>query len=130
MKTTKINFLTILIAAAMAGMTGCGNPESKKTEDSSPATATSTAEILGAGATFPYPLYSKMFDEYNKLTGVKVNYQSIGSGGGIKQLMSKTVDFGASDAFLSDDQLKQMSTAIIHIPICLGANVITYNLPG
>ena len=57
-------------------------------------------ELIGAGATFPYPLYSKMFDEYNKVNHVKVNYQSIGSGGGIKQLMSKTVDFGASDAFL------------------------------
>lgn len=87
-------------------------------------------EILGAGATFPYPLYSKMFDEYNKSTGVKVNYQSIGSGGGIKQLMSKTVDFGASDAFLSDDQMKESAAPIVHVPICLGADVITYNIPG
>src|ERR1035438_7529374 len=87
-------------------------------------------ELIGAGATFPYPLYSKMFDEYNKTTGVKVNYQSIGSGGGIKQLTSKTVDFGASDAFLSDDQLKAAPAAIVHVPTCLGADVITYNLPG
>ncbi len=87
-------------------------------------------EILGAGATFPYPLYSKMFDEYNKSTGIKVNYQSIGSGGGIKQLISKTVDFGASDAFLSDDQMKDAPAPIVHVPICLGADVVTYNLPG
>src|SRR6266853_1298525 len=87
-------------------------------------------EILGAGATFPYPLYSKMFDEYNKSTGVKVNYQSIGSGGGIKQLMSKTVDFGASDAFLSDEQMKDAASPVVHVPICLGAVVLTYNLPG
>ena len=86
-------------------------------------------EILGAGATFPYPYYSKLFDEYNKKTGIKVNYQSIGSGGGIKQLQAKTVDFGASDAPMSDDELKA-TAPIVHIPTCLGADVITYNLPG
>ncbi len=87
-------------------------------------------ELLGAGATFPYVLYSKMFDAYYKETGIKVNYQSIGSGGGIRQLKEKTVDFGASDAFLSDEQLKEYDSPVLHIPICLGAVVITYNLPG
>ena len=87
-------------------------------------------ELLGAGATFPYPLYSKMFDEYNKEKGVKINYQSIGSGGGIKQLQNKTVDFGASDAPMSDDEMKQMSSPVVHIPTCLGAVMITYNLAG
>ncbi|CUU08300.1 phosphate ABC transporter substrate-binding protein, PhoT family (TC 3.A.1.7.1) [Candidatus Thermokryptus mobilis] len=87
-------------------------------------------ELLGAGATFPYVLYSKMFDVYYKQTGVKVNYQSIGSGGGIRQLKEKTVDFGASDAFLSDEQLSEFDAPVLHIPICLGAVVITYNLPG
>ncbi len=87
-------------------------------------------ELLGAGATFPYVLYSKMFDVYHKQTGVKVNYQSIGSGGGIRQLKEKTVDFGASDAFLSDDQLKEYDSPVLHMPTCLGAVVITYNLPG
>ena len=87
-------------------------------------------EILGAGATFPFPYYSKLFDEYNKKTGVKVNYQSIGSGGGIKQLQAKTVDFGASDAPMSDDEMKASPGPIVHIPTCLGADVITYNLPG
>lgn len=87
-------------------------------------------EILGAGATFPYVLYSKMFDVYYKETGIKVNYQSIGSGGGIRQLKEKTVDFGASDAFLSDEQLKEYDSPVLHIPTCLGAVVITYNLLG
>ena len=87
-------------------------------------------ELLGAGATFPYPLYSKMFDEYNKEKGVKINYQSIGSGGGIKQLQNKTVDFGASDAPLNDEEMKQMPMPIVHIPTCLGAVMITYNLSG
>ncbi len=87
-------------------------------------------EITGAGASFPYPLYSKMFSEYNNNTGIKINYQSIGSGGGIRQLKAKTVDFAASDAFLSDEQLKEFEGPVLHIPTCLGAVVITYNLPG
>ncbi len=87
-------------------------------------------ELLGAGATFPYPLYSKMFDVYNKSFDVRVNYQSIGSGGGIRQLMAKTVDFGATDAFISDEDLKKAPAVIQHIPICLGAVVVTYNMPG
>jgi phosphate transport system substrate-binding protein len=87
-------------------------------------------ELVGAGATFPFPLYSKMFDEYGKEYGVKVNYQAIGSGGGIQQLQSKTVDFGASDAFLSDEAMKAFPAPILHIPMVAGAVVMTYNLPG
>jgi phosphate transport system substrate-binding protein len=87
-------------------------------------------ELTGAGATFPYPLYSKMFSEYNTKTGIKVNYQSIGSGGGIKQLFGKTVDFGASDAFLNDKEMQDAGAPVVHIPTCLGAVVITYNIPG
>ncbi len=87
-------------------------------------------ELLGAGATFPYPLYSKMFDVYYKQYGVKINYQSIGSGGGIRQLESKTVDFGATDAFMNREKLIDAPAEIVHIPLCLGAVVITYNLPG
>jgi phosphate transport system substrate-binding protein len=87
-------------------------------------------ELLGAGATFPYPLYSKMFHEYWQLTGVKVNYQAIGSGGGIRQLMNMTVDFGGSDAFMSDGELAKAPAKILHIPTCLGAVILTYNVPG
>lgn len=86
-------------------------------------------ELTGAGATFPYPLYSKMFNEYYKQFGVKINYQAIGSGGGIRQIRAKTVDFGASDAFLSDEEMGKFSHPVVHIPICAGAVVITYNLP-
>jgi len=85
-------------------------------------------ELLGAGATFPYPLYSKMFDSYYKVYGVKINYQAIGSGGGIRQLINKTVDFGGTDAFMSDEKLKELPR-IIHIPTCLGAVSVTYKLP-
>src|ERR1700733_14156487 len=73
--------------------------------------------ILGAGSTFVYPLFSKMFSEYNKQTGVQVNYQSIGSGGGILQLTNKTVDFGQSDAPLKDDQAAKMGVPVLHIPM-------------
>ncbi len=87
-------------------------------------------ELVGAGATFPYPLYSKMFSVYGQEYGVKVNYQSIGSGGGIQQLKSRTVDFGASDAFQNDEALKTFPAAVLHIPVVAGAVVVTYNLPG
>lgn len=87
-------------------------------------------ELLGAGATFPFPLYSKMFSEYNKKFGVKVNYQSIGSGGGIRQLKNMTVDFGASDAFLSKEESKDIPGMVLHVPTCLGAVALGYNVPG
>ena len=87
-------------------------------------------ELLGAGATFPYPLYSKMFDVYHKKFGLRINYQSIGSGGGQRQLLSETVDFGGSDAFMTDRQLEKAPAKILHIPTCLGAVAVTYNLPG
>lgn len=87
-------------------------------------------EFLGAGATFPQPLYTKMFDEYNKQFNVMVNYQGIGSGGGVKQLMSRTVDFGASDAFLTAKEMSEAPSKILHIPICMGAVVVAYNVPG
>src|SRR5207248_11438719 len=86
--------------------------------------------INGAGATFPFPLYSKWFSQYNKLhPDIQINYQSIGSGGGIKQITERTVDFGASDAPLSDEQL-QKAHDVQHIPTVMGAVVIVWNLPG
>ena len=87
-------------------------------------------DILGAGATFPYPLYSKMFDDYYQETGDRINYQAIGSGGGVRQIQNRTVDFGATDAFVSNKDLTKFKSDIIHIPTCLGAVVLTYNLPG
>jgi phosphate transport system substrate-binding protein len=86
-------------------------------------------QLLGAGATFPYPLYSKMFSDYGTTSGMQTNYQSIGSGGGIKQIMSKTVDFGASDAFLSDDDISKAPAPVVEFPTCIGAVVVSFNLP-
>jgi phosphate transport system substrate-binding protein len=87
--------------------------------------------LNGAGATFPYPMYSKWFSDYNKLhPDVQINYQSIGSGGGIRQVLNGTVDFGASDGPMSDEQLQQAKFKILHIPTVLGAAVPAYNVPG
>ena len=86
--------------------------------------------LLGAGSSFVYPLFSKIFAEYGKTHDVKVNYQSIGSGGGILQLTNKTVDFGGSDAPLNADQAKKIGVPVLHIPMASGAVVITYNIPG
>jgi phosphate transport system substrate-binding protein len=87
-------------------------------------------ELIGAGATFPYPLYSKMLDVYSREYGVKVNYQAIGSGGGIRQLINRTVDFGGSDAVMNAEDVKAAKEPVLHIPTCAGAVVVTYNLPG
>jgi phosphate transport system substrate-binding protein len=87
-------------------------------------------DLNGAGATFPYPIYSKWFSDYATATGVRINYQSIGSGGGIRQLTEGTVDFGASDAPMSDAEMAKMKAPVLHFPTVLGAVVITYNIPG
>ena len=95
--------------------------------------ATSTAiaqDLNGAGATFPYPIYSKWFSDYAAKTGVKINYQSIGSGGGIRQFTEGTVDFGASDAPMSNDEMAKLKGPALHFPTVLGADVISYNIPG
>src|SRR5207302_5143609 len=86
--------------------------------------------LTGAGATFPYPLYSKWFDVYKQQKNVEINYQSIGSGAGIQQVKAGTVDFGASDAALSDVQLKEMPRRVLHFPTVAGAVVLAYHLPG
>jgi len=110
-----LSLLTLLLA-------GCG----AKGPDGS-----SETRIQGAGATFPNPIYQKWFSEYNKANpGVKFDYQSIGSGGGIKQISEKTVDFGGSDAPMKDDDLGKVQGQILHIPTVLGAVVMTYNIPG
>ncbi|HEY6307301.1 MAG TPA: phosphate ABC transporter substrate-binding protein PstS [Candidatus Angelobacter sp.] len=93
--------------------------------------AVAQTNLSGAGATFPYPIYSKWFNEYhNEHPDVAINYQSIGSGGGITQLQNKTVDFGASDGPMTDDQLAKTTFKVFHIPTVLGADVPAYNIPG
>jgi phosphate transport system substrate-binding protein len=102
---------------------GCAKPQGP----SKPA----AVSLNGAGATFPYPLYSKWFSEYHATNPqVQISYQSIGSGGGIQALKNRTVDFGASDAPLSDEEVKAMPAPVAHIPTVAGAVVVTYHLPG
>jgi len=88
------------------------------------------AQLSGAGATFPLPFYNMAFEQYTKTTGEKVTYGGVGSGAGIKSLTDKVVDFGASDAFLSDKELAAMPASVFHIPTCSGAVVVAFNLPG
>jgi phosphate transport system substrate-binding protein len=90
----------------------------------------SSATLTGAGATFPAPIYTKWFDVYAKQTGVRINYQSIGSGGGIRQFIEGTVDFGATDAPMTDEQVAAVKGNVLHVPTVLGAVVATYNLPS
>jgi phosphate transport system substrate-binding protein len=120
---------TLVALLPLALLASCGDG-SKKTDRAPAQSTTSGADLTGAGATFPYPLYSKWFSDYAAKTGVKINYQSIGSGGGIRQLSEQTVDFGATDAPMSDAELaKAKGGPIMHIPTVLGAVVVTYNLP-
>ncbi|HEX9249912.1 MAG TPA: phosphate ABC transporter substrate-binding protein PstS [Gemmatimonadaceae bacterium] len=120
--------LGALMLLAVACAKGDGSNSSTA---SSTASSGGGADLTGAGATFPYPIYSKWFADYANATGIKINYQSIGSGGGVRQISEQTVDFGASDGPMSDDELaKAKGGPILHIPTVLGADVITYNVPG
>ncbi len=130
----RIISLGTLCSLSLLAFAGCG-----KKEGDSGANATAAVEkkgpqevsLNGAGATFPYPLYSKWMAEYNKLhPEVKINYQSIGSGGGIRQISAGTVDFGATDAPMSEADAKKAPAKLFHIPTTIGAVVVSYNLPG
>src|SRR5213592_2088275 len=110
--------LALISLAALAIASCSGNPGSE-------------IRLQGAGATFPNPLYQKWLSEYGKLhPNIKIDYQSIGSGGGIKQIQARTIDFGASDSPMKDEDLKAAPGEILHVPTVLGAVVITYNLTG
>ena len=112
--TTAVAAFTVVAG----GVAACSHDDGQKTS------------LTGAGATFPYPLYTKWISELTRaVPGTRINYQSIGSGGGIRQIAERTVDFGATDAPMSDEQMAK-TPGIVHIPTCLGAVVITYNLPG
>jgi phosphate transport system substrate-binding protein len=86
--------------------------------------------LNGAGATFPYPIYSKWISEYNKQTGVMINYQPIGSGGGIRQFTEKVTDFGGTDAFMTEQEMGKVDGSVLHIPTVMGAVAVSYNLSG
>jgi phosphate transport system substrate-binding protein len=118
-------FPALVLGVALLTACGGGAPQSTATSDQA------TGQTNGAGATFPYPIYSKWFAEYAKANpGVQINYQSIGSGGGIRQVSNQTVFFGATDGPMTDEQLKGAAGPILHLPTVLGAVVPIYNVPG
>lgn len=118
------------VLAFVTILAGCGG-DGRGNGTASAAASSSSVDLNGAGATFPYPIYSKWFSDYARTTGVKINYQSIGSGGGIKQLSEGTVDFGATDGPMTNEELAAAKGGhILHFPSVLGADVITYNLPA
>ena len=122
----------LLVLAAGLSLS-CNKPSDKENKAGAPAPISSQAgpiTLNGAGATFPYPLYSKWMAEYNKeFPNIRINYQSIGSGGGIRQIIAGTVDFGASDAPMKADESKQAPGKLLHIPATIGSVVVSYNLP-
>lgn len=118
MKMKKLLILVLAISLA-----ACGNSKKKNTQ------VTSNITLTAAGATFPLPYYNLAFKNYKDSTGVSITYGGIGSGGGIRSLKDKIVDFGGSDAYLSDTELTEMPAEVVHIPTCMGAVVLAYNLP-
>jgi len=122
----------VMAAGVLVNSASCRASEAART-DSVGRTAASRAaqvDLTGAGATFPYPLYSRWFNDYAQRTNVRINYQSIGSGGGIRQVLAHTVDFGATDVPMTDAELAEATGTIEHLPTALGAVALTYNLPG
>ena len=130
MKKTLASLVALALTAVLSAACGSGAPASNSA--GAPVGADlGKVQLNGAGATFPYPLYSKWFSEYNKLhANVEINYQSIGSGGGIRQLIAETVFFGASDMPMTDQQIPQTPDRILHFPTVLGAVVPVYNVEG
>jgi phosphate transport system substrate-binding protein len=129
--SSKVAFAALLVAL-LATLSACsGERADSTTATTAGGAGGGTIRLQGAGATFPNPLYQKWLSEYGKVNPqAKIDYQSIGSGGGIQQIQSQTVDFGASDAPMSDEDLKKAPGELLHIPTVLGAVVITYNLQG
>ncbi len=130
-------FATLLAACGGATPVATGVPSGGATAAANPCAVPVKAkcpdeasELTAAGATFPAPIYTKWVSEYNKLTGIQINYQPIGSGGGIKSLTDKTVDYGATDGPMTEAQLAAAGGSVLHIPMVMGAVVPTYNIPG
>jgi len=122
---------TAVVLVGTLLVTACAGRDAANATDSAGAGRASgiRVDLTGAGATFPYPLYSRWFNDYAQRTNVRINYQSIGSGGGIRQMIEGTVDFGATDVPMTDAELSQAGSPILHLPTVLGAVAVTYNLP-
>src|ERR1700730_1559762 len=120
----------VITLVALLAVSACNKTEAPPSGSAGGSSPAAKIVINGAGATFPYPIYSKWFSDYNKLhPDVEINYASIGSGGGIKQLLAQTVFFAGTDGPMTDEQLKSAPSAILHFPTVLGAVVPAYNIP-
>ena len=126
----KINPLIVCAASLVFALACSPSDKGSQAAGGGAKPAAAGAALTGAGATFPNPIYTKWFDAYAQETGVRINYQSIGSGGGIRQFIEGTVDFGASDAPMTDEQVAKVNGNVLHVPTVLGAVVATYNLPS
>ncbi len=119
------------LVAGLAVVAACGGDAAQSGNAAQVGDASGSVALTGAGATFPYPIYKQWFADYAAKSGVKINYQSIGSGGGIRQLSEMTVDFGASDSPMTDAEMARAKGGpVLHVPTVLGLVVVTYNLPG
>jgi phosphate transport system substrate-binding protein len=128
--TSRVLFATALLFTAIS-LSSCGSGSgSDKKSDSTSSASGDDNSLIGAGSSFDNPLFSKMFYDYNTTNGLKVDYQSVGSGAGIAQLTSRTVDFGASDAPMNGKQDSAVTSTVLHIPVTAGAVVLSYNLAG
>src|SRR5687767_8612461 len=134
MRTADLVTLPLVVLLGCSGRNVPAEPAQAPAAQNDPAPAKPPAgniDIQGAGATFPYPLYSKWVTEYQKSNPrVRINYQSIGSGGGIRQILERTVDFGASDAPMNAEELAKAPGKLLHIPMTLGAVVLAHTLPN
>ncbi|HSZ86555.1 MAG TPA: phosphate ABC transporter substrate-binding protein PstS [Puia sp.] len=132
MKRNFLNLKNLFVASLsviVLSFASCGGSGGSGGGSDSTSSSSNNDALIGAGSSFDNPLFSKMFSEYNKANGLKVNYQSVGSGAGISQLTNKTVDFGASDAPMNGKQDSALSAPALHIPVTAGAVVLSYNLP-
>ena len=126
----KLARLAGVLAATVAAACGKGENNQAGADASADRSSGGGMALTGAGATFPNPIYTKWFDAYATAKGVRINYQSIGSGGGIRQFTEGTVDFGATDSPMADSAIARINGNVVHLPTVLGAVVVTYNLPG
>lgn len=126
-KNARIRAVVLLSAASF--IVACGQTDQASGGAAASKSSAPTVDLTGAGATFPYPLYSRWFNDYAQRSNVRINYQSIGSGGGIRQVLAHTVDFGATDVPMSEEELAAANGVVEHIPTALGAVALTYNLP-
>lgn len=123
--------VAVAMLASVLALAGCGASSSSNSSSTKSGSAFSGTALVGAGATFPGPVYSQWAQSFNKIeSGAQVNYQAIGSGGGVQQFTAKTVDFGATDVSLLASETAKISDSYIQFPTCLGAVVVSYNLPG